>query len=817
MDTAPERTDSPGSHEPPSPGINILQVVWRRKSLILLGGVVGLIIGSLYLSRSVPIYQSGGQLMVIKKSNPPLLGANDPRNYYYEDYLATHTILLRSPLIIQKAVKKNQLSSLKMFGGSDPTGEIIGSLGITRDNYGSSNILNLSYRGQVPEDCGTVLNAVIDSYKEFLEDAYKSVSSETLTQMTQVADQLQKTLKEKDNAYKEFQKNSPLIYWKGGEGSNPREALLAQIHDRRLSLEPRKALLEAQLKDIESALKEGKERSKLLAMIAAAQAKSAVNRDSGHIDRTLVNLELQLSSLSLTLGKEHPQVVGLQLQIDRLKELESRSENLGNNKEKMKSGEFDRNDPIQVHILSLRQELEEINVQLRTFNELYQTEEKAARDISQYKEQDRRMQADIEQMRRLFVPISEDLQKIKLVLNVGGFEVRVLAAPGPGGKVGPNTFQGFMIAILLGCLGGLGLAYIAEVTDKSFRTPADIRRRLGLPVIGHIPLLRPDAAPTKNAETGLDSSLCTFHTPKSVQAEAYRGLRTALYFSTRGETHKIIQVTSPNARDGKSTMTANLAVCIAQSGKRVLVIDADMRKPRQHKIFGSPATLGLSAVMAGNADPKEAIVETNVPGVWVMPCGSRPSNPAELVTSPRFKELLESLRSDFDFILVDTPPLLAVSDPSVVAARVDGVILVIRVVKNGQPNAERAREILSTLGARVLGVVVNGVGRGPGGTSYDYNREYNYYYDYGYSYGYGSYYYHKENGTYYREEPNGTAGEKRNGTAAEKENGTPGDGKEAATATPGTGVSADAEPGSPTAPPTTGQKRIWQKIFPWWS
>lgn len=809
MDAASERPEVGVHHEPPPSGVNILQVVWRRKSLILLGGVVGLIIGALYLARATPVYQSGGQLMVIRQSNPPLLGASDPRNYYYEDYLATHQVLIRSPLIIQKAVKKHQLASLKMFGGADPTGDIIGSLGIIRDNssqYGSSNILNLIYKGQVPEDCGTVLNAVIDSYKDFLDEAYKSVSSDTLTKMTQVADQIQKSLREKENAYREFQKNSPLIYWKGGEGSNPREALLSQIHDKRLSLEPRKALLEAQLKDIEVAIKDGKERSKLLAMIAAAEAKSAKNRDTGHIDRTLVNLELQLSNLTLTMGKEHPQVVGLQLQIDRLKELESKAENLDKDRQKLKPGEFDRNDPVQVHILSLRQELEEINVQLRTFNELYQTEEKAARDISQYKEQDRRMHADIERDRRMFVPIAEDLQKIKLVLNVGGFEVRVLASPGPGGKIGPNSFQAFMLAALLGCMGGLGLAYLAEVTDKSFRTPADIRRRLGLPVIGHIPLLRPDSAPVTVAGPGPDATVCTFHNPKSVQAEAYRGLRTALYFSTRGETHKIIQVTSPNARDGKSTMTANLAVCIAQSGKRVLVIDADMRKPRVHKIFRTPATLGLAAVMAGEADPKEAIIETAAPGVWVMPCGSRPSNPAELVTSPRFQELLESLRNDFDFILVDTPPLLAVSDPSVVAARVDGVILVIRVVKNGQPNAERAREILSTLGANVLGVVVNGVGRGPGGSSYDYNRDYNYYYDYGYSYGYGSYYYHKENGTYYREDGSTpTAGEKGVNAGA-KTGGEP----------ERTGL-ADAEASSKTDPPPDPKatRRGWRKLFPW--
>jgi polysaccharide biosynthesis transport protein len=819
MVPASERHHAAAHHEPPpAPNVGIFQVVWRRKSLIILGGVIGLVVGALYYARATPVYQSIGQLMVIRKSSSSLLGGGDPRSYYYDDYLATHQILIRSPLIVQKAVKKNQLNSLRMFQGNDPTGEIISSLTILRDNnnqaYSSNNILNLAYRGQVPDECGKVLESVIDSYKDFLDKTYESVSSETLNQMTEVAKKLQAELREKQSDYDEFKKSSKLIYWKGGEGSNPREMLLSQIHDKRLSLEPRKALLEAQLKDIEIARREGKDRSKILAMIAAANAKSAQSRAAYESDRTLIALELELATLTGLYGSEHPQIVALQKKISRLKEMESRADVAANDRTKAKTGQFDPNDPVQVHILSLKQELEEIIVQLRTFNDLYQKEEKEAQEISQYKEQDRRKLADIDQTRRLFVPISEDLQKIKLVLNVGGYDVKVLAAPGPGGKVGPNPMQVFLIAGLLGSLGGLGLAYLAEVTDKSFRTPDDIRRRLGLTVIGHIPLFRPDTAPESGAATGIDSTLITFHNPKSVQAEAYRGLRTALYFNTKGETHKIIQVTSPNARDGKSTMTANLAICIAQSGKRVLLIDADMRKPRVHKIFGLPSTIGLSAVITGEVQAKDAIVETPMPNLWVMPCGQRPANPAELVTSPRFKDLLESLRNEYDFVLVDTPPLLAVSDPSVVAARVDGVILVIRVVKNGQPNAERAREILTTLAANVVGVVVNGVGRGPGGSTYDYNRDYNYYYDYGYAYGYGSYYYHKENGTYYREDSPDSEGTSENGTAGKETAEIP---RQPTRQLPARTQSPPADGPEHQPPgPAPERKGLLRSLFSWW-
>src|SRR5262249_50834335 len=155
-----------------------------------------------------------------------------------------------------------------------------------------------------------------------------------------------------------------------------------------------------------------------------------------------------------------------------------------------------------------------------------------------------------------------------------------------------STFQCILGGLFLGLLAGVGLGYLAESSDKSFRTPQEIRRRLGLPVVGHIPTLVGDAEAARKVQAGqdvLDPLLCSHYRPKSVEAEAYRAVRTSLYFSTQGEGHKVIQVTSPDMGDGKSTLIANLAISIAQSGKKVLLIDGDCRRPRLHKIFALPA------------------------------------------------------------------------------------------------------------------------------------------------------------------------------------------------------------------------------------
>ncbi len=292
------------------------------------------------------------------------------------------------------------------------------------------------------------------------------------------------------------------------------------------------------------------------------------------------------------------------------------------------------------------------------------------------------------------------------------------------------------MALLLGLAAGVALAWVAEVTDKSFRTPDEVRRRLGLAVVGHVPRILPDPEALRQHEAGalaLDPSICAFYQSKSLEAEAFRGVRTTLYFSGQHEGTKIIQVTSPNMGDGKTTLATNLAVSIAQSGKKILLIDADFRRPKLHRMFGVRAPVGLATVIQHDTELSDAIQKTPVPNLSILPCGPRPSNPAELLTSPRFKEVLEALRDKYDLILVDTPPLLAVSDPSVVASQVDGVLLTIRVSKNGRPSAERARDILATIEANVLGVIVNGIGNrgqeGYGAAHYGYQYQYQYAYE----------------------------------------------------------------------------------------
>src|SRR5262249_9211999 len=156
-----------------------------------------------------------------------------------------------------------------------------------------------------------------------------------------------------------------------------------------------------------------------------------------------------------------------------------------------------------------------------------------------------------------------------------------------------------------------------------------------------------------------DPSLYAYHRPTSMAAEAFRGVRTALYFSMVGKGHQVIQVTSGNMGEGKTTVATNLAVSIAQSGRKVVLIDADLRRPPVHRLFRRAGGVGLTSVIVGEADLDSAVGDSGVTGLDIVPCGPRPVNPAELLSSPRFEELLDLLRTRYDFVIVDTPPLLA--------------------------------------------------------------------------------------------------------------------------------------------------------------
>lgn len=256
------------------------------------------------------------------------------------------------------------------------------------------------------------------------------------------------------------------------------------------------------------------------------------------------------------------------------------------------------------------------------------------------------------------------------------------------------------------------MSIVAELLDATFDSVADIESVTGANVIAHLKRFVPKKHFSQSDETkSIAASVIAFHEPRSAEAEVYRVARTSLMISNRKDGARTLMMTSPQPGDGKSTTVSNLAVSIARTGKRVLLIDADLRRPMIASLFGLKNLSGLADVLNGKRGMADCIHGTELPTLFIMPNGSDTSEPAELLESSRLSKLLLQAKESFDVILIDTPPLLAVADPAIIAPIVDSVILTVRVYKNGRHPVENAMKVLEDIDVRASAVIVNGVDR----------------------------------------------------------------------------------------------------------
>jgi succinoglycan biosynthesis transport protein ExoP len=331
------------------------------------------------------------------------------------------------------------------------------------------------------------------------------------------------------------------------------------------------------------------------------------------------------------------------------------------------------------------------------------------------------LERDVESNTQLYNNLLQRAKETGVTGELKTSNIRVVdPAEKPRAPVSPRRAANELLALFLGSLFAFGLVGFFEYMDNRIKSPEEIRAHLGLTHLGMLPALQ---------EKGDRYPLLSGGVPANF-SEAFRTFRTNVLFSSAEEGGRALVITSTAPREGKSLVSSNLAIALAQAGQRTLLVDADMRKPKAHDIFGLSQEPGLSNVLVGDTKLSAAVQETTVPGLSVLVAGRIPPNPTELLGAPRFRELLTALKTHFDWIIVDTPPVMAVADATLVAHLATGVVFVVGADMTSRHAAKRALDQLEQVRAKFVGGVLNKVDlhRNPYYYSQYYRREYAQYY-----------------------------------------------------------------------------------------
>jgi polysaccharide biosynthesis transport protein len=340
------------------------------------------------------------------------------------------------------------------------------------------------------------------------------------------------------------------------------------------------------------------------------------------------------------------------------------------------------------------------------------------------------LKRDLDSYRQLYEGLMEKMKEAGVSAGLKSNNFRIVdVARVPNYPIEPNIPRNLAFAFMLGLTSGVGMAFLFEGLDNTVRTTEQAQMISGFATLGMIPLGSRSAREGANGKRLMIATskeaveLVAKARPQSQMAESYRALRTSLLLTSVGAPPKVIMITSALPQEGKSTTSINCAVVLAQKGTRVLLIDADLRRPSIHKTLGMGPRSGLSNVLTGSATLQQTIQPSKIlPNLFILPAGTPPPNPAELLASSNMKDVLEELRGQYDHVVIDTPPTLSVTDAVVLSPRADAIVLVIRSGQTTKQALRRARDILTQVNAKVSGVLLNAVDLS--------SPDYYYYYEY---------------------------------------------------------------------------------------
>ena len=705
------------------------RVLLKRKWIIV--GVLSTIFSIVAIAslRMTPIYEASGTIE-INKPDANLNFQNSATfnvDYYDPTELETEIKILQSDLLATQVIRELNLDRGPEPNGqappspqsidlapdplqSDPT-RASAAVGGFKSNLKvalsqNTRIIEVHYRSPDPQMAANVVNTLMQTY---VENNYKARFESTMQAsdwLTKQLVDLQMKVETDEEKLVRYQKEHEIL------GTDEKQNIIMSKLD-----ELNKALTEAESDRMDKEALYRLVESGDPDAIAASSSSVTQGPNSQSASVLLdnlrtkqVDLKIQVADLSTQFGPSYPKLTQLN---NQLKEVDAQ---------------------IQAEMKKIAATLRgQYTTALQRENMLHAALEKQKQEANKLNEsaiEYSMLKRDVDASRQLYEGLLEKLKEAGVAAGLKSNNFRIVdnARP-PAGPIEPDIPRNLLFGLVLGLASGVGLAFVLETLDSTVRTTEQAQMISGLASLGMIPLgsksTREGSNPKRLVLTTSKEAveLVTQARPQSQMAESYRALRTSLLLSSLGAPPKVIMITSALPQEGKTTTSINTAVVLAQKGVRVLLIDGDLRRPSIHKTLGMGPHSGLSNVLTGSTTLDDAIVRTSLlPNLFVLPAGTPPPNPAELLASSNMRDVLLQLREQYDHIVIDTPPSLSVTDAVVLSPRADAVILVIRSGQTSKQALRRSRDILFQVNAKLVGVLLNAVDL----TSPDYY----YYYEY---------------------------------------------------------------------------------------
>ena len=715
--------------------IGVLRQGWR---LIAISAAVCLMIAGLYVAVAKRVYQATTRLLVLQQGGRPLNVANSDPNRIMEgtdDYIPTHSMIVCSPMVVKQAIEKVGLEHLPTLlaakkADKDPVEVAILNIKVTRPDR-MAKIFRVDYQAGDREETDRLVEALVASYQQFLGDTYQKNSGTVITLISKARDDLSRELKKLEDQYLEFRRtNSNVIV--GQEGRSFWASRLTRwdqaANDAMVKVVQLKTQLEvgrklagdgAELWTIAHAITQvGGDSNSLMALVTAGSSQN------GEAD-LIRQLAIEQQQLVERHGPDYAKVKELKLQIDRIRE-RGRSA-----RSHLEAGE------LKDMLASIERSLESVQTMREDLRAQFDQAEQKAKQVEVDMLTEENLRSKLERQRALFSSVVDQLKQAQFVGDFTSVTSQVIEPPHTlRHPVWPKPTLTLALSLVTGCMLGVGAVFFRDRLDQRVRSLAELRQAMGLAVLGEIGQVPADQASLVGA-----IGLISHSKPRSHWAEAYRAVRTNIDFLRRNKRIQVIVVTSPYHEDGKSTSASNLAISDAHAGRRVLLIDGDLHRPIVHQLFDLDPERGFSHLLRDLIPKEQAVQHTMIANLDVITAGEEVDSPAELLSSPRLEKLLDEFRQSYDVIIIDSPPVLDVTDPAILGAVADGMVVVVHASTLRYHDAARIRELLHNLGTPVLGMVVNGIGHADSGYGYGYG--------YGYGLGFGHYRYQgaqKENG-----------------------------------------------------------------------